>query len=71
MKLKVNGTFQQIQTDKNVLDLELVIKKLDLNPKLIVVEFNGVIITRKNWAEQKVKDGDVLEIVTIVGGGSF
>ncbi len=71
MKLKVNGNFQQIQSDKNVFDLEFVIKKLGLNPKLIVVEFNGVIITREKWAKQKVCDGDVLEIVTIVGGGSF
>jgi len=37
---------------------------------LVVVEFNGLILTPDRWAEQQVKDGDSLEIVTIVGGGS-
>ena len=29
-----------------------------------------LILTPDRWAEQSVKDGDSLEIVTIVGGGS-
>jgi sulfur carrier protein len=36
----------------------------------VVVEFNGLILTPDLWAAQHVKDGDSLEIVTIVGGGS-
>ena len=31
--------------------------------------FNGIIINRQKWSEQKVQDGDKIEIVTIVGGG--
>ena len=69
MKIKLNGDFQKIKTDKKNLNLKLVIDKLDLNPKLIVVEFNGLIINKQNWEGTIVKEGDVLEIVTIVGGG--
>ncbi|WP_369795521.1 sulfur carrier protein ThiS [Synechococcus sp. GFB01] len=36
----------------------------------MVVEFNGVILPRQRWAEQPVVESDVLEVVTIVGGGS-
>jgi sulfur carrier protein len=35
-----------------------------------VVEFNGAILSRQHWASQPVVESDVLEVVTIVGGGS-
>jgi len=69
MKLSINGELKLIETKDIMVSLLLVIEQLGVNPKLIVVEFNGEIINSKNWSEQKVKDGDVLEIVTIVGGG--
>ena len=70
MNLKINGDLRNIETMGESIDLASVINKLGLNPKLIVVEFNGLIINKQLWEIQKVKDGDVLEIVTIVGGGS-
>ncbi len=39
-------------------------------PRLVVVECNGTILPRRIWAEQALQEGDVLEVVTIVGGGS-
>lgn len=39
-------------------------------PQLVVVEFNGVILPRTLWSNQVVVESDVLEVVTIVGGGS-
>ena len=70
MKLKINGEIKSFDTLEESLNLSIVISKLGLNPKLIVVELNGVIINRDQWEEQNIKNGDVLEIVTIVGGGS-
>jgi len=70
MQIKLNGDFKKIDTDQKSLNLSLVIKKLNLNPKLIVVEFNGLIINKKLWEDTIVEEGAVLEIVTIVGGGS-
>ncbi len=70
MKLKINGELKSIDADQRDISLSIVINKLGLNPKLIVVEFNGIIINRAQWESQSVKDGDVLEIVTIVGGGA-
>ncbi|WP_404787723.1 sulfur carrier protein ThiS [Altericista sp. CCNU0014] len=43
--------------------------QLDLNPKLIAIEYNGEILHRQFWDETPVREGDRLEIVTIVGGG--
>jgi sulfur carrier protein len=50
--------------------LVLVIEALAYNPQLVVAEHNGVIVPRTQWANLAVSDGDNLEIVTIVGGGS-
>ena len=35
----------------------------------IIVELNNLIINSINWGKVKLKDGDNLEIVSIVGGG--
>ena len=69
MKLLINGEQKLIPILEKNASLRAVIEHLNLNPKLIVVEFNGEIINSHNWAEQQVKEGDILEIVTIVGGG--
>ena len=68
MQLKVNG--EQRSLDAGLTHLNQVIEALGHHPKLVVVEFNGLILTPDLWAQQAVKDGDSLEIVTIVGGGS-
>jgi len=38
-------------------------------PNTIIVELNDLIINSINWRKVKLKDGDNLEIVSIVGGG--
>ena len=68
MQLKVNG--EQRNLDAGLTRLNQVIEALGHHPKLVVVEFNGLILTPDLWAQQAVMDGDSLEIVTIVGGGS-
>ncbi|MCE2838721.1 MAG: sulfur carrier protein ThiS, partial [Cyanobium sp. 49614_E6] len=42
---------------------------LGYRPELVVVEFNGAILARSHWPGQEVVESDVLEVVTIVGGG--
>ena len=68
MQLTVNGEQRNLKEDLTQLDQ--VVEALGHHPRLVVVEFNGLILTPDLWAEQQVRDGDSLEIVTIVGGGS-
>ena len=70
MRLTINGEIKLIESTQTQLSLSDLIVKLDYHPKLVVVELNGTIITPENWKTNKIKDGDSLEIVTIVGGGS-
>ena len=68
MQLTVNGELRRL--DPSAKTLDQVIQQLGHHPRLVVVEYNGLILTPERWEAQQVKDGDNLEIVTIVGGGS-
>ena len=69
MKFLINGEIKVIEFQEDSPNLELLIAELGLNPKVIVVEFNGIILNQKKWKHQQVRDEDRLEIVTVVGGG--
>ena len=66
MKLTVNGKNHETRDGINVAEL---LAELKMNPQLVAVEANKQLITRKYHAATILKDGDVLEIVTLVGGG--
>ena len=65
--LTVNG---ETRTCPAGLRLPQVLEALGYRPALVVVEFNGEILPRQAWDGQGVGGSDVLEVVTIVGGGS-
>ena len=71
MRLKINGEIKGIDHSDKECFLEELIKLLGYQPQLVVVELNGVIINPQNWINTKIKNGDCLEVVTIVGGGSY
>ena len=71
MKLKINGEIKIIQSPKADFLLEGLLEHLGYKPQLVVVELNGVIVNPKDWIRTKIKNGDCLEVVTIVGGGSY
>ena len=71
MKIKLNGENKTINDSDEESFLEDLIKHLGYQPQLVVVELNGTIINPKEWINTKIKNGDCLEVVTIVGGGSY
>ena len=71
MKLKINGEIKTIQSPEVDYLLEGLLEHLGYKPQLVVVELNGVIVNPKDWISTKIKNGDCLEVVTIVGGGSY
>ena len=71
MKIKLNGELKTIDNSDKEFFLEELITLLGYQPQLVVVEFNGTIINPQDWINTKVKDQDCLEVVTIVGGGSY
>lgn len=67
IRLQVNGDQRACSAGLN---LEQALLELGYKPRLVVVEFNGTILPRQAWPAQPVVESDVLEVVTIVGGGS-
>ena len=69
MKIKVNGEEKKLEIDQEHALLSTVLNLMGYKPNTIVVELNNLIINSIKWGKVKLKDGDNLEIVSIVGGG--
>ena len=69
MKIRVNGEEKKIELDKENALLSTALHHMGYKPNTIVVELNNLIINSIKWKKVKLKDGDNLEIVSIVGGG--
>ena len=67
LSLTVNGELRRMDQGTSIADL---VRRLELNPKKVAVERNGVIVPRSSLAQAPLGDGDVLEIVHFVGGGA-
>ena len=69
MKINVNGEEKKIKiSQKNAL-LSTFLNSMGYKPNTIIVELNHLIINSLKWENTILKDGDNLEIVSIVGGG--
>jgi len=69
MKIKVNGKEKNIELENEKALLSTILNFLGYKPNTIVVEVNELIINSKKWDNEIIKEGDKLEIVSIVGGG--
>ena len=69
MKIKINGEEKNLDLAQENALLSKTLEFMGYKPNTIVVELNNLIINSTNWEKVKLKDGDSLEIVSIVGGG--
>ena len=67
MKVHVNGLERIFEVSE--LPLSQLIEELALKEKKFAIEYNGEIISKGNFPQTILKDGDKLEIVIAVGGG--
>ena len=68
MQVQINGETRELNHDQIVL-AELV-RELALVPQRIAVEVNKQIVRRADWEQTSINEGDRIEIVHFVGGGS-
>ena len=64
--MKVNG--KNITLTKSI-KLDDFLKKNDYNINRIVIELNGEIVSKDKYTTINLKDTDVMEVLTFVGGG--
>jgi thiamine biosynthesis protein ThiS len=67
MKLQINGEEKRFDSP---LTLAALIEGMGMKADRVAVELNRDIVSRDRWAETALSDGDKLEIVHFVGGGS-
>jgi sulfur carrier protein len=65
--LQINGKRVELERPTPLLAY---LEKLGVNPRVVAVEHNGVIIERTSYAGAVLREGDSVEIVRMVGGGS-
>lgn len=66
VNIMVNGESYRCQPSQPLPNL---LQSLGFNPRLIALEYNGEILHRQYWNDTLIKQGDRIEVVTIVGGG--
>ena len=66
MEVVVNGESRQFESGISISDL---LKNLNLSSRALAVEVNQQLKPRDLHDSTLINDGDVLEIVTLVGGG--
>ena len=69
MKIRVNGKEKKIELENEKALLSSTLELLGYKQNTIVVEVNDLIINSEKWKNELIKEGDRLEIVSIVGGG--
>lgn len=67
MNLSINGDKRSIESP---LTLAALVESLGMKPDRVAVERNREIVPREQWLATELAEGDQLEIVHFVGGGS-
>jgi thiamine biosynthesis protein ThiS len=66
MKITINGESRAVSAET----LSVLVEQLGMRADRVAVELNRDIVPRDRWTETRLHDGDTLEIVHFVGGGS-
>jgi len=67
LRVQVNGEVKDLACEASLLEL---ISELNLRPERIAVELNGLVVPRADWPAKLLVEGEPIEIVHFVGGGS-
>ncbi len=67
MSARINGKNVELERPTALLDY---LAGIGVDPRSIAVEHNGRILERAEYAHTTLRDGDIVEIVRMVGGGA-
>jgi sulfur carrier protein len=67
IRLQINGKHVELDGPTPLLDY---LEQLGVNPRAVAVEHNGAILERAAYQAATLRQGDNLEIVRMVGGGT-
>lgn len=67
MELVING--DKIEVPNTVETVANLLQHFELQQKVVIVEWNEMILEKTSHQETKLSDGDKVELVHFVGGG--
>ena len=67
MRITLNGDTHEVAKPLTVAQL---LEQLDIDPRRVAVEHNLVVLKRGTFDTTMLQEGDAVEIVNFVGGGS-
>jgi thiamine biosynthesis protein ThiS len=66
MLITLNGDKTELPGPLTVLAL---LERLGIDPRVVAVEHNGLVVKRLHYADRLITEGAEVEIVAFVGGG--
>ncbi len=66
MKITINGNPKELTQP---IALDQLVGQFCKNSKHVIAEVNGEILRSPQWTGRSIKEGDVIELVSFVGGG--
>lgn len=66
IEIQVNGEDISLESEMNIRRL---LETVPVPPNYLAVEINEEVVPREQYDDQMVRAGDVIELVTLVGGG--
>lgn len=69
MRLLVNGQPHELPDSDTPLTVRALLDHLDLAHAAVAVELNRQLVPKRRHDQTPLRDGDRLELVTLVGGG--
>lgn len=66
VQIQLNGAARGVPRDSSVAEL---VAALGLVPEQVAVELNRDLVPRERRADTRLREGDRVELVTLVGGG--
>jgi thiamine biosynthesis protein ThiS len=67
MQIILNGDPHEVA---GPLTLNALLLQLNIDPRRVAVEHNLTVVKRANYDSTQIQDGDQIEVVNFVGGGS-
>ena len=64
--ISVNGEHREVDARMNVQEL---LQLLGVPEQVVIVERNLKIVPRDSYSQERLEDGDTLELVRLMGGG--
>jgi sulfur carrier protein len=67
MRIQLNGEQREFDAP---LSVSALLERLQIDPRVVAVEHNRVVVRRQRYADTMIQQGAEVEIVSFVGGGT-